>query len=200
MVLPLLLILAAASPLGGVGAGARSAPARPAWPDTSEGIHAFLVGDDYAPPSVIEEYADRLSFVLRATQMPAWRSSNHRDILLARYMPYTRDPSPSCHPQPCDMLPWWQRNHPELVLYRCDRKTPALECWPGGIPCTRLSIPLDLTLNQTLEWQMAEAVLPAKAAGQRVIELDNYNLCEPTACTPFRGPIDARVSSDEPGA
>jgi len=192
----LLLLL----PLLLAAAGPRSAPS---WPDTSEGIHAFLVGDDYAPPSAIEEYADRLSFVLRATQMPAWRASNHADILLARYMPYTRDPAPSCQPQPCDMLPWWQRHHPELVLYRCDRKTPALECWPGGIPCTRLSIPLDLTLNGTLAWQMAAAVLPAKAAGQRVIELDNYNLCEPTACTPFRGfdeSVLPRVSSDEPGA
>ena len=29
-------------------------------------------------------------------------------------------------------LPWWQKNHPDMVLYRCDRTTPAWECRARG--------------------------------------------------------------------
>eukprot|EP01052_Picozoa_sp_SAG31_P008738 SAG31_NODE_446_length_15587_cov_29.651989_1_plen_649_part_00 len=118
----------------------------PKWPNTSVGIHAFMVGDDYARPPTIHRLADQLSFVMRATQLSAWRASNNPKVAISSYMPYTRDPAPSCHPQPCDMLPWWQQHKPHLVLYRCDRKTPAWECFGGGISCEagHLSVPLDL--------------------------------------------------------
>lgn len=61
-------------------------------------------------------------------------------------------------------LPWWQENHPELVLYTCDRKTPAWECFAGE-GCSHVSVPFDLTNPGTLAFQIEEGVLPALQAG-----------------------------------
>ena len=70
-------------------------------------------------------------------------------------IPYTRDPDPVPHTSHANStadcryfrpgcptaLPWWRANKPELVLYQCDRKTPAWECFKGE-GCRHDSVPL----------------------------------------------------------
>jgi len=85
-------------------------------------------------------------------------------------------------------LPWWQANKPDLILYQCDRKTPAWECFKGE-GCRHDSVPLDLSNPGTLDFQMQAAVLPAAKAGYNALALDNYQLINSWgACGSFSGP------------
>ena len=102
-----------------------------------------------------------------------WRASANPDVVLSHYIPFSRDPTP--RPGKETNLPWWQANHPELVLYRADRTTPAWECFQGE-GCAHVSVPLDLTNPQTLAYQVANAVVPAAAARYNAIALDNFDL------------------------
>ena len=58
-------------------------------------------------------------------------------------------------------LSWWQEHHPSWVLYRCDRKTPAFKCFPPA-PCDP-PLPLDITNEEVVDFQMKHGVMPAKA-------------------------------------
>ena len=84
--------------------------------------------------------------------------------------------TPGFKPGCPDCLPWWKENHPDLVLYQCDKITPCWECF-GGEGCRHDSVPLDLTNPKTLDYQMSAGVLPAAKAGYNAIALDNYGLC-----------------------
>lgn len=83
----------------------------------------------------------------------------------------TGDPIAPAHatPEPgggSTALPWWKANKPDLVLYTCDRKTPAWECFAGE-GCSHVFVPLDLKNPATLEYQMESGVLPAAKLGYR---------------------------------
>ena len=162
------------------------------WRNTTEGIHAFLTFDSRASDAGISEAGSQVDFVWGSTehQIPKWRAVNP-DAILAKYIPFTRDPAPGPHQTTVNGsttgLPWWQKNMPELVLYQCDRVTPAWECFSGE-GCSHASVPLDLTNPATLDFQMSAAVLPAKAAGYTAIALDNYGLTNQwKACGVHRG-------------
>jgi hypothetical protein len=170
------------------------ATAMAAWKNSTEGIHAFLTFDSEAALPDIAKYGSQIDYVWGADdtpgRIPAWHKANP-SVVLSKYIPFTRDPAcphmsgsdgPACrsktpgfHPGCPTCLPWWKANKPELVLYQCDRKTPAWECFSGE-GCRHASVPLDLTNPQTLEYQMTSAVLPAKKAGYSAIALDNYDL------------------------
>jgi len=119
--------------------------------------------------------AEEIDFVWGATEshIASWRASVNPDVVLAKYIPYTRDPAP--RPGANTNLPWWQAHHPSLVLYTADRKTPAWECFAGE-GCAHVSVPLDLTNPATLAYQIENAVAPAAAAGYSAIALDNYGV------------------------
>ena len=157
------------------------------WANSSNGIHAFLTFDSHAAPTSISTYGKQIDFVWGATasHVPLWRAANPRAIL-SKYIPFTRDPAPS--PSSKDHLEWWRAHHPDLVLYRCDRQTPAWECFAGE-GCRHTNVPLDLTRAGTLAYQMSAAVLPAKRAGYTAIALDNFGLRNTwKACGSFSGP------------
>ena len=108
------------------------------WKNSTEGIHAFLTFDSDASLPAIAQYGSRIDYVWGADSKPehvaAWRKANP-DVVLSKYIPYTRDPScphlsgtdgPQCSaktpgfkPGCPDCLPWWKANHPDLVLYQC---------------------------------------------------------------------------------
>ena len=121
--------------------------------------------------------------------------------------------TPGFKPGCPDCLPWWKENHPDLVLYQCDKVTPCWECFSGE-GCRHDSVPLDLTNPKTLEYmslqsfchkylqcasiwgafydvvvarsryQMSSAVLPAAKAGYNAIALDNYGLTNVSTGSP----------------
>jgi hypothetical protein len=179
------------------------------WKNSTDGIHAFLTFDSGATVDAIQQYGSKIDYVWGhgGTTTKAWRKANP-GVVLSKYIPYTRDPGcpqmsgkagPQCSnktspfvPGCPTCLPWWKANKPDLVLYQCDRKTPAWECF-GGEGCRHDSVPLDLTNPKTLEYQMI-TVKKAKADGYNAIALDNYGLGNSwKACGSFSGPGGAWV-------
>ena len=116
-------VLAAASLPAGCDAMAQ-------WINSTEGIHAFLTFDSSAVPANITAFANDIDYVWGAQQIATWRNSTNPDVVLSKYIPYCRDPTPHLDKNNSG-LPWWQENKPELVLYQCDQVTPAWECFPG---------------------------------------------------------------------
>jgi len=105
------------------------------WPgaNTSEGVHLFTLWSQEARGDLasfdfvwsIENEADlkkyRAAGALRKT--PA---------VLSRYVPFGIVPSGHGEAnENFSNLSWWQKHHPEWILYRCDRRTPATYWGPG---------------------------------------------------------------------
>ena len=171
------------------------APVAASWLNSTEGIHGFLTFDSRASGALIAAHAREADFVWGATEthIAAWRASPQPGAVLAKYIPFCRDPIASQHQNqsgsspPASGLPWWQANHPELVLYQCDQVTPAWECFAGE-GCSHAYVPLDLAQPAVLAYQLEVAVRPAKAAGYSAIGLDNYGLGNSwNACGSFSG-------------
>ena len=166
------------------------AAALPRWRNSTDGIHAFLTFDSAMAhqKANLTAYASRIDYVwgASAANVATWRASSNPDIVLSKYIPFTRDPAP--HVTNGSGLAWWRQHKPELVLYQCDRKTPAWECFAGE-GCAHVSVPLDLTNPATLDYQLQVGVLPASRAGYNAIAFDNFGLRnEWQACGAFRGP------------
>ena len=166
------------------------------WVDSSKNIHAFLTFDRKATEENINRYGDKIDYVWGSSEskISIWQrnQSLNKNVILSKYIPFSRDPTPHLGKPPSG-LPWWKKNHPELVLYRCDKKTPAWECFAGE-GCSHLNVPLDLTNPKTLDYQMSSAVLPAAKIGYRAIALDNYGLTNQWgACGAFKGENNAWV-------
>ena len=183
-----------------------TAAAMATWKNSTDGIHSFLTFDSGATLPAIAAFGDRIDYVWgassEAARIAAWRKANP-DVVLSKYIPFTRDPAcphlsgkpgPQCNAKTpgfkegCpDCLPWWQAHHPELVLYQCDKVTPAWECFSGE-GCRHESVPLDLTNPKTLDYQISAAVKPAATEGYNAIALDNYGLSNQwKACGSFSG-------------
>ena len=65
-----------------------------AWKDTTDGIHAFLTFDSKVDPSLAAAYADRIDYVWGSTESKIswWRASKNPNVVLSKYIPFTRDP------------------------------------------------------------------------------------------------------------
>ena len=66
-------------------------------------------------------------------------------------------------------LAYWKAFHPDWVLYKCDRVTPAYEF---GDP----NMPLDFVNPALLSWQIQTYAQPASESGYDGIAADNLNL------------------------
>ena len=164
-------------------------PSSASWINSSVGIHSFLTFDSKTTVENIQHYAQKIDYVWGAsiTNIQHWRSSPNPNVVLSYYMPFSRDPTPHPTGTPPTSLPWWRKHHPELILYRCDRKTPAWECFAGE-GCSHVSVPLDLTNPDTLKYQMQVGVIPASKAGYNAVALDNYGLSNTwSACGSYKG-------------
>ena len=127
-----------------------------------------------------------------------WRAANP-DLVLSRYIVSIEDDLGNARDN-CSLrhrgnasverragvqcaLDWFERHHPEWVLYACDRKTPA---WFMGIPgghrkgdvvsTSNINIPLDFSNGDVINWQIDSFVKPALAQGADAIALDNFGL------------------------
>jgi len=109
-------------------------------PDTWVDIHAFQVFDGRVTHHDAVHDAPRYDLVWGSTQPTAWKTGNPQ-IVTSFYAPFEGDFTPQHD------LTWWQTNHPDWILYKCDKKTPA---WPGGLK----NVPLDISNPATYRWQM----------------------------------------------
>eukprot|EP00750_Incisomonas_marina_P033186 INCI961.1.p1 GENE.INCI961.1~~INCI961.1.p1 ORF type:complete len:430 (-),score=47.29 INCI961.1:74-1363(-) len=118
-----------------------------------------------AAPFVVQE-----QFVWGAEPDPArisaWRAANPRTEL-SYYLPYSRSPAASLGFD----LAFWQREHPDWVLYQCDRKTVAF--WDGETAPTG-SVPLDFTNPDVAAWQVSNQSVLAQSLGFDSMAFDNF--------------------------
>ena len=136
--------------------------------DTWHNIHHFLAFDyNIADPAAIAKHYD---FVWGAEigHGAAWRSANP-SIFLTYYIPFHRDNGTFSNSNAHHDLAYWQAVHPDWVLYKCDRVTPAYEF---GDP----NMPLDFANRALISWQIQTYAQPASASGYDGIAADNVNL------------------------
>jgi hypothetical protein len=110
-------------------------------PQTTNGIHAFQSFDGYVPYKDEKADGGRYDMVWGSSSPNSWMVSNPA-ILNMWYLPMTTDGDPK------NTLTWWQSFHPDWILYKCDRVTPA---WSQGLP----TVPLDISNQATIDWQIS---------------------------------------------
>src|SRR6266567_9545386 len=136
--------------------------------DTWTNIHPFLMFDGYiSNPAAV---APRYDFVTGAKSynVAAYRSTNP-NIFLTYYITFHRDNGAFTDSTALKGLAGWRAIHPDWVLYRCDRVTPAYEF---GNP----NMPLDFSNPALVDWQVQNFALPASKRGYDGIIADNLNL------------------------
>jgi len=139
-------------------------------PDTWNNIHLFQSFDyNIRNPTPIARYYD---FVWGATpsKVAAFRAGNP-NAFISYYIPFHRDSGTFTNAELGKQhdVNYWQSAHPNWVLYKCDRTTPALEY---GDP----NIPLDFTNPDVVQWQVQTYAQPASTNGYDAIAADNLNL------------------------
>jgi hypothetical protein len=128
--------------------------------DTAAAIHAFMTFDYRVTAAQIAGIASHIDFVWGAdtNKLAAWRSGNPK-AYLTWYIPFNQDPGN----QP---LSWWQANHPDWVLYQCDKTTPATA---SGYP----NVDLDIS-NPAVRAYQLDLIKTAAAKGYDGVAFDLY--------------------------
>ena len=100
-----------------------------------------------------------------------------RTALGSRYYPIDRDLDRS------HTADWYRANHPDRLVYECDRTTPAIIYhYAWGAYST-----IDISNPATRQYILSRFVAPALASGKNVIALDNVSLRNSAhACGVFR--------------
>ena len=141
----------------------------------TDGVHTFLTFDSRVNASDVEAAAPGLDYVWGATaaHIPAYRKGN-KDIVLSMYIPFARDPGCTAPADaavdigvPPNNLDWWLKNHPDWVMYTCDKKVAYSEGDCNG--------PLDISNPEVIAWQQ-KFVRQAAAAGYDAMACDNFQL------------------------
>jgi hypothetical protein len=87
-------------------------------------------------------------------------------VVASRYLPLGRDPDRS------HTLDWYQKNHPDWVIYQADHTTPA---W-GFTYANGNCMPLDIADPEVREFYFTTYVAPAVAEGFPVVAFDNAGI------------------------
>ena len=136
--------------------------------DTWNNIHLFLSFDyKISNPAAVASHYD---FVWGASvgNVAAFRSGNP-NIFISYYIPFHRDNGTFSNSGAYHDLAYWKAVHPDWVLYKCDRVTPAYEF---GNP----NMPLDFANPAVLSWQIQTYAQPASESGYDGIAADNVDL------------------------
>lgn len=149
--------------------------------NTGDGIHAFQVFDYNIPQAQAKAHAMRYVAVWGSGEPASWHAGNP-PINTSAYIPFARDPLPH-------RLAYWKAFHPDWVVYRCDRKTPAYE---GG---QKRYIPLDISNPAVRAWQMSTYGGQAEQQGFDGLAADNLTLYDFHACGVFVNGIWVRKFS-----
>ena len=171
----LLLCLVASLPIGTASASSRR-DAQAASPtthsfnyvDTWNNIHPFLMFDGHI--SNVAAVASRYDFVSSAKwyNISSYRSMKP-NMFLTYYIPFHRDNGTFTDSSAYLSLKQWKAIHPDWILYKCDRVTPAYEF---GVP----EVPLDFSNPAVVSFQMQTYGLPASENGYDGITADNLNM------------------------
>jgi hypothetical protein len=142
----------------------------------SADVPLFVTFDSKIDAATIRSGADQVPFLSqevfvwgadpRHPTLNAWLALKP-PVELSYYMPYSRAPAASLGFD----LSWFLQNHPDWVMYRCDRKTVAF--W-GDETATGGSVPLDFTNPDVVEWQIVNQSTTARKLGYSAMAFDNF--------------------------
>lgn len=136
--------------------------------DTWNNIHLFLSFDyDISNPASIAKHYDFV-WGAKVNTVRALRAGNPH-IFITYYISFFRDTGVFGNDEAFHSLSYWKSVHPDWVLYRCDRTTPAYEF---GNP----NVPLDITNPAVIAWQVQTYAEPASKSGYDGIAADNVSL------------------------
>jgi hypothetical protein len=121
--------------------------------NTTVGIHALQVFDEAhgymitAAQGIADGARYAAVWGVHSPRLASAWHTNNSNLSALIYTPYDTDASGSGLDQP---MAWWLANHPDWILYECDRKTIA---FVGGLP----GVPLDI--SNPVVWQYQSDLL-----------------------------------------
>jgi hypothetical protein len=149
-----------------------AAPLR--WPimtDTWSRIGLFQPFDFDISRSEATSTATRFDLTWGPVDPAPWLLGN-RHLNVSYYLPFDTDADITGFGYLGHPLAWWRSplGHPDWVLYRCDRVTPA---WVGGLP---VNAPLDISNPDVVAYQMRLVVPYIEAHGYNALAADVISL------------------------
>jgi hypothetical protein len=136
--------------------------------DTWSNIHIFQTFDyNISNPSALANLYDFV-WGAEAGHVSAFRAVNP-NISMSFYIPFNRDWGTFPDSRTIHDLAYWQAVHPDWILYKCDRVTPA---YTTNNP----NIALDFTNPAVIAWQIQTYAIPASQNGYNAIAADNIIL------------------------
>jgi hypothetical protein len=143
--------------------------------DTFSNIHQAQVFAYNMTDASAAQTAKNYDFVWGASTsttsdiIAALRAGNP-NIVLSYYISLNRDTGVFGNQEQLQSLSYWKAVHPDWILYKCDRKTPAYEINDNNVT------PFDMTNNDFINWQVQTYAIPASENGYDAIAADNLNL------------------------
>jgi len=142
-----------------------------AFTDTWENIHLFETFDfKVSYPRAIAKYYDFI-WGASAANAYAYRLGNP-NVMLSYYMTMNRYDGTFTDTELGKQrgLSYWKAVHPDWILYKCDRTTPAYEYQDPNMP-------FDFSNPAVINWQLQTYVQPASAIyGYDALAVDNVNM------------------------
>lgn len=135
--------------------------------NTLDGIHPFLMSDYLIKD--LKKWAPRFDFVWQAN-VDTYHilRNNNAHMFLTYYMPYSVANGNFRRNNGNHSLAYWKSAHPDWILYKCDRVTPAY-LYNDNL------VPFDFTNPAVIAWQMQKYVIPAMNYGYDGIAADNID-------------------------
>jgi hypothetical protein len=149
-----------------------SPPTSPFLDNTWTGIHAFQPFDNFDNKYIITASQAQQDGPLydgvwgsNSTEMVnAWRTKNPT-IRLSYYLPLGTDALSAQFGDLGRSIKWWNKNHPDWVLYECDEKTVA---YVAGIP----EVPLDISNPEVVSYLLGMVGKHAENNGYSAVSFD----------------------------
>ncbi len=141
--------------------------------NTHNNIHLFQTFSYETPdPTKIASFYDFV-WGARREQLETYRKSNPH-IILSYYIAFHGDSGTFDDPMLWEKhdLRFWTTQHPDWVLYQCDRRTPAID----DVGQSSASITFDFTNPDVIDWQIKTYLEPASKAGYDALAVDNMTL------------------------
>ncbi len=141
----------------GVSGAAPTIPVVTSLADTTDNIHLGLAFDSY-----VTDFNS-----LQGTIDIVWAASKAKSVpgaFIISYNPSERIGNGAVGP--LYSFDWFKQNHPDWIVYRCDRSTPAFGFGEANTP-------LDITNPAVLQFIMSQEIIPQIKAGYGGIGFDN---------------------------
>ncbi|HET9095440.1 MAG TPA: hypothetical protein VFN37_02160, partial [Candidatus Baltobacteraceae bacterium] len=130
-------------------------------------LQVFDYHNGYMPAATIDQHAGKIDAVWASLEAGSWRAA-HPGMLVSQYFIMGLDQHSVTH----HTLTWWQRNHPDWILYACSANgSPTHDvAYMGGIGVP--DVPLDIHDAGAVAYQVGSMAKAAKDGGYNALAID----------------------------